>query len=106
MAGATPAGAEVARRVGAAGGPPEADRDPAHPGRERLPSNPAGERGFRPTWPDECGIRPTATRTSPPEANPGPAEWPARPVWPDECATRPTPSHRVLSVVRTPPPEA
>jgi hypothetical protein len=67
-AGAAPARAEVARRVGAAGGPPEAPAGGARmpsptPRRERLLSNPVDESGFRPTSPDECGIRPTASRS-------------------------------------------
>src|SRR3954464_9105220 len=98
MAGAAPAGAEVARRVGAAGGA----RTPS-PGRERLQSNPVDESAFRPTWPDECGIGPAASgsmRAGAPldgAAGGGSRPSPA----PDECASRPTGQTSFVQPART-----
>src|SRR4051812_47966165 len=65
-----------------AGGPPEAERDPARPGRARLPSNPADEGSFRPTWPDGRTIRsagsPATPRPRPPGSGARARRWPHR----------------------------
>jgi hypothetical protein len=84
-----PAGAEVARRAGAAGGAPTPSPTPR---RERLSSNAADERGIRPTWPDESGFRSTASWSRCAEARlDGAAGGSPRPSpGPDERAFRPT----------------